>query len=188
MKKIIKFLTGLAFLIIIDLPLYMAHKIIFFSSTRSFTTISELTSMFPGYMGYFIRKGFYLLAINSGKGFYTGFGTILQYPSITVRDDVYIGQNCNIAKCTIGSGTKIGSGVHIVNKNTHDIDDGKIMATDVKKLKRVRIGENVWIGNNSVVMADIGDDCVIGAGSVVVKPIPSGCIAAGNPAKVIQKR
>ena len=39
--------------------------------------------------------------------------------------------------------------------------------------EQVRIGRNSWIGNSTVVMADIGDDCVIGAGSVVVKPIPA---------------
>ncbi|MBW2991790.1 hypothetical protein KY345_01050 [Candidatus Woesearchaeota archaeon] len=99
-----------------------------------------------------------------------------------------MGQNCNIAKCTIDSGVKIGSGVHIVNKNTHEISEGEILPTDVKKLKRIHIGDRSWIGNSSIILADVGDNCVIGAGSVVVKPIPSGCVAAGNPAKVIKKR
>ena len=188
MKKLIKLIIGLGFLLAVDLPLYLVYKILFFSSTRCFTTISELISLFPGYIGYFIRKGFYFLVINSGRDFYTGFGTILQYPSIRIKDDVYIGQNCNIAKCTIGSGTKIGSGVHIINKNTHGITEGEIIATDIRKLKRVKIGKNVWIGNNSVIMADISDDCIVGAGSVVVKPIQPNYIAAGNPAKVIRKR
>lgn len=53
----------------------------------------------------------------------------------------------------------------------------------------VKIGNDVWIGGNSVVLpgVTIGDGTVIGAGSVVTKDIPSGVIAAGNPCRVIRK-
>lgn len=53
----------------------------------------------------------------------------------------------------------------------------------------VKIGNDVWIGGNSVVLpgVTIGDSTVIGAGSVVTKDIPSGVIAAGNPCRVIRK-
>ena len=40
----------------------------------------------------------------------------------------------------------------------------------------VTIGNNVWIGDNSV----------IGAGSVVTKDIPSDVVAVGNPCRVIR--
>lgn len=51
----------------------------------------------------------------------------------------------------------------------------------------IHIGNDVWIGGNSVILANIGDGTVIGAGSVVCKDIPAGVIAAGNPCKVIRK-
>ena len=53
----------------------------------------------------------------------------------------------------------------------------------------VTIGNNVWIGGNTVVVpgVNIGDNTVIGAGSVVTKDVPSGVIAAGNPCRVIRK-
>lgn len=52
----------------------------------------------------------------------------------------------------------------------------------------VHIGNNVWIGGNSVICpgVTIGDNCVIGAGSVVTKDIPAWSLAAGNPARVIR--
>ena len=52
----------------------------------------------------------------------------------------------------------------------------------------VKIGSNVWIGGNSVIVpgVTVGDNTVIGAGSVVTKDIPSGVIAAGNPCRVIR--
>ena len=54
--------------------------------------------------------------------------------------------------------------------------------------KPVIIGNNVWIGGNTVITpgVTIGDDVVIGAGSVVTKDIPSHTIAVGVPCKVIR--
>ena len=53
----------------------------------------------------------------------------------------------------------------------------------------VTIGDNVWIGGNSVINpgVTIGNNCVIGSGSVVVNDIPENSIAVGNPAKVIRQ-
>lgn len=53
----------------------------------------------------------------------------------------------------------------------------------------VTIGDNVWIGGNSVICpgVHVGNNVVIGAGSVVTKDIPDNVIAAGNPCRVIRK-
>ena len=54
--------------------------------------------------------------------------------------------------------------------------------------KSIHIGNNVWIGSNSTVLAGvtIGNNAVIGAGSVVTKDIPENMIAVGSPARVIK--
>lgn len=53
----------------------------------------------------------------------------------------------------------------------------------------ILIGDDSWIGANSVVTAGthIGRHVVVGAGSVVTKDLPDYSIAVGNPAKVIKK-
>ncbi len=53
----------------------------------------------------------------------------------------------------------------------------------------VTIGDNVWLGGNTVVMpgVHIGNNVVIGGGSVVTKDIPDDVIAAGNPCRIIRK-
>jgi acetyltransferase-like isoleucine patch superfamily enzyme len=56
------------------------------------------------------------------------------------------------------------------------------------KLRRIRIGNDVWIGTNATIMEDIGNGCIVGAGSVVTKKIEPFHIVAGNPAKVLKKR
>jgi acetyltransferase-like isoleucine patch superfamily enzyme len=187
-KKLIKFLIYLIILIIIDLPLFLIYKIIFLSGRRTFTTISECLSLIPGYLGYFIRKGFYKLALKTGSNIEIRFGTILNHPTIKIEDDVYIGHNCSLGTVTIKQGTKIGSNVDILSgKSQHKIKQGKIQPTNIKNLKRITIGHDTWIGNSSVIMNDIGNNCIIGAGAVVTKPIPDNSVAVGNPARIIRK-
>lgn len=52
----------------------------------------------------------------------------------------------------------------------------------------VTIGDNVWVGGNTVINpgVTIGNNVVIGSGSVVTKDIPDHVIAAGNPCRVIR--
>lgn len=51
------------------------------------------------------------------------------------------------------------------------------------------IGDNVFIGTNSVVLGDIkiGSNVIIGACSFVNTDVPSNSLVVGNPAKVIRK-
>jgi acetyltransferase-like isoleucine patch superfamily enzyme len=53
----------------------------------------------------------------------------------------------------------------------------------------ITVGNNVWIGAGTIVLAGvtIGDNTVIGAGSVVTKDIPSGVLAVGVPCRVMRK-
>jgi len=57
------------------------------------------------------------------------------------------------------------------------------------KAKPIVIGENVWIGHDSVVLPGvaIGNGSIVGARSVVVESIPDSVVAAGNPARVIRR-
>lgn len=52
---------------------------------------------------------------------------------------------------------------------------------------KVKIGNYVYIGNNSLIMpgVEIGDNVLIAAGSVVTKSLPSNVIVGGNPTKYI---
>lgn len=55
------------------------------------------------------------------------------------------------------------------------------------KTGRPTIGNNVFIGTNSVILGavTIGDNVVIGAGSCVLDDVPPNSLVAGNPARVI---
>jgi acetyltransferase-like isoleucine patch superfamily enzyme len=53
----------------------------------------------------------------------------------------------------------------------------------------VCIGNDVWIGMRSIILAGvtIGDGAIVGAGAVVSDNVPAHCIASGNPARVVRR-
>lgn len=55
------------------------------------------------------------------------------------------------------------------------------------KIGRVSIGNNVFVGANSIILPNvkIGDNVIIGAGSVVTKDVEDNFVVGGNPAKFI---
>lgn len=57
----------------------------------------------------------------------------------------------------------------------------------VRKQRITHIGNNVFIGMNSIILmgADIGDNVIIGAGSIVSGKVESNSVYAGNLAKKI---
>lgn len=93
------------------------------------------------------------------------------------------------ARITIGNNGLMGPGVKIFSSN-HGIKKGTPMREQSYIEKDVTIGDDVWIGANSVVVAGvtIGNGALIAAGSVVTKDIPEYAIAGGVPAKVLRYR
>jgi acetyltransferase-like isoleucine patch superfamily enzyme len=55
--------------------------------------------------------------------------------------------------------------------------------------KPIRVGRNVWIGFDCVVLpgVTIGNGAIVGARSVVTEDVPPFTIVAGNPARVIRQ-
>jgi len=90
---------------------------------------------------------------------------------------------CATQEVRIGNYAKIGDQVHIYDSDFHQVTAD----ADVYQAP-VIIGNNVWIGAKSMILAGsiIGDNSVIAAGSIVKGIIPANCVAAGSPAKVIK--
>ena len=55
-------------------------------------------------------------------------------------------------------------------------------------MDRPRIGDNVSVGANAVIIGPIriGNNVTVGAGAVVVKDVPDNAVVVGNPARLIK--
>lgn len=124
--------------------------------------------------GAFVNPPFYCdygKHIEVGKNFFANYNCMI----LDVAK-VKIGDNCQMAP-NVAIYTA-GHPIHPVSRNS-----------GYEYGKEVIIGDNVWIGGNTVICpgVHIGDNAVIGAGSVVTKDIPAWTIAAGNPCRVIRE-
>ena len=102
--------------------------------------------------------------------FYCDYGS-----HIHVGKNFFANYNCTIidvAKVIIGDNCQMAPNVAIYTAGHPIYPDTRNTAWEYGK--EVRIGDNVWIGGNTVICpgVTIGDCCVIGAGSVVTKDIP----------------
>lgn len=98
--------------------------------------------------------------------------------------------------CSLSWNVTIGPGLHNYNRITaHPLLAVKRFGFVDKPVysqyeKECVVGNDVWIGCNSVIMrgVTIGDGVVIGANSVVTKDVPPYAIVAGSPARIIKYR
>lgn len=110
--------------------------------------------------------------------------------------NTYIGENfyanfdciiLDICKVTIGDNVLFGPRVNIFCAG-HPIS-AEVRNSGLEFGKPITIGNNVWVGGNTVINpgVTIGDNVVVGSGSVVTKDVEANVIVAGNPARVIRK-
>lgn len=117
--------------------------------------------------------------------FYCDYGS-----HIEVGKNFFANYNCTIidvARVRIGDNCQMAPNVAIYTAGHPVYPTTRNSAFEYGK--EVTIGDNVWLGGNTVVCpgVNIGNNVVIGAGSVVTKDIPDWSIAAGNPCRVIRK-
>ena len=136
--------------------------------------------------------------INSS--FFSNLLGLWQKTIIIAKNDakISIGQNVGISGATIyswrqieiGDNCLIGANVKIIDTDFHPVNSAERLRGENEKAnsKPIKIGNNVFIGMNSIILkgSEIGDNCVVGAGSVVSGKFESDSIIAGNPAKIIR--
>ena len=109
--------------------------------------------------------------VHFGKAVYANFNlTLVDDTDIYVGDSVMFGPNVTVS-----------AGTHPVHP--------ELRRRQAQYNVPVYIGNNVWIGANSVILpgVHIGDNSVVGAGSVVSRDIPANVVAVGCPCRVLRE-
>jgi virginiamycin A acetyltransferase len=132
------------------------------------------------------------------------------YHAVLVGGKIFIGRNTSINAhvnifaeinpVVIGNFCSIASNVVFQEYNHHFKSCstyfmhfrifGGDWQSDVESKGGIEVGNDVWIGTQSIILSGIkiGNGAVIGANSVVTSDIPPFAIAVGSPAKVIKYR
>ncbi len=146
-----------------------------FADRSNFDELSKIAKELLGESnGAWINPPFYCdygSHIEVGKNFFANYNcTIIDVAKVKIGDN-----------CMLAPNVSIYTAGHPIHPDTRN--------AGFEYGKEVSIGNNVWIGGNSIVCpgVHIGNNVVIGAGSVVTKDIPDNVIAAGNPCRVIRK-
>ena len=153
-----------------------------------FCAFGQFLALFPGKTGSYLRVAYYGKTLHHcSKKVSIGFGSFFSHRNAAVEEGVYIGAYCIVGMAKIGKNCTIGSHVSVLSgKRQHGFDQVGVPIQEQGGIfEQVRVGENCWIGERSVIMADLGRQCVVGAGSVVIKSFADLSIVGGNPARIL---
>jgi virginiamycin A acetyltransferase len=192
MKSLLKSIAY-ALALILVCPLAGCERILRVLTGRDvmFAGQAELLSLVPGKVGWYLRNAYYFMTLRRCPlNCCILVGTMFTHSEASVGNHVYLGSQCIIGMVEIGDHTLLADHVYLLSgSQQHGIGSPDVPIQEQEQtFSRVVIGANVWIGTNTVVMADIGSDTVVGAGSVVTRPVPESMVVAGNPARVLRSR
>lgn len=101
--------------------------------------------------------------------------------TVKIGNKVFFNNDCSInahKSIEIGDNCIFGENVKIYDHNHIFKDLSKPIYKQGFKCKNVIIGNDCWIGSNTVILAGsiIGDHCIVGAGCIISGIIPSNSI------------
>ena len=110
----------------------------------------------------------------------------------TLEENVKIGNYCEIKNSHIGKNSKSGHfsylGDSTIGENVN-IGAGTITCNyDGKNKNKTIIGDNAFIGSNTMLVAPIiiGANSITGTSSIITKDIPENAKAIGSPARIFK--
>lgn len=152
-----------------------------------FSTCVQFISLLPGPFGIFVRSGFYVGALEQCSWeVHIGFGSLIVHRGAVIRTGVSTGSYCVLGHVDIGRNSRLASHVSIPSgKRQHLGESGELI--DATHYDQVSIGPDCWLGEGTIVMADIGEASIVCAGAVVVSEMPGRSVIGGNPARILKE-
>jgi acetyltransferase-like isoleucine patch superfamily enzyme len=90
----------------------------------------------------------------------------------------------------VGEQTLVSMHCTILSSNHGVPPLGKLIRETADELLPTKIGRDVWIGANAVILGGvtIGEGAVVAAGAVVNRDVEAGAVVAGVPARIVRNR
>lgn len=121
-----------------------------------------------------------LRVFGKGSAIHIGSGTQLNGTALTARS----------TRITLGKEVMMAPNCIVTDSDFHEPWPAHLRHIEpgYEHDAPVTIGDNAWIGMNSIILkgVTIGEGSIIGAGSVVAKDIPPNSLAVGIPCRVIR--
>ncbi len=180
---------GEAVAALLTAPLRLAYRL----RLIAFETGGQLLASVPGMPGIFLRRAWYTKLLSAcGPGLAVAYGAVLVDADSRLGAACYVGKYSLIGLVSVGDHLLCADGVQVLSgARHHGFADREIpmsLQGDPRR-QRVHIGDDVWLGANCVVTADIPAHCVIGAGATLVRaPEAEWLICGGVPARRIGER
>jgi hypothetical protein len=157
-------------------------------SERIFDGSKEMLAPVPGLPGQYMRTAFYA-SVCRAVSIDTCFrlGSIVSTCDVAIGAGSVIGDQSIIGRSEIGCDVMIASRVSIISdRYLHGHPSDRVRGVEVRRdTGPPSIGDECWLGENSVVMADLGPRCTVAAGAVVSRPAEAGTTLMGNPARKV---
>lgn len=109
---------------------------------------------------------------------------------LEIGDRCVIGRNCAVAahlQIVIGDDVYFAPNVFVTDQNHGGGEAGMPIGRSAQPERPVSIGARSWLATGVVVTpgVTIGEDVIVGANSVVTADLPDGSIAVGAPARIV---
>ncbi len=115
------------------------------------------------------------------------FGSMIAHRGTSIGPGTVVGTHSIVGYAKIGENVLHGgpSFAHLRQVPARHAAGSCRRQEVVETYQTINIGDNSWIGQNAIVMANIGENCTISAGSVVYKDVPPNSTFMGNPARKV---
>ena len=131
--------------------------------------------------------------LNGGNIFEEKYHLEMNGGLLRIGSNNYFNRNLKIfclERIEIGNDCLFAGSVSIYDHD-HKFDDPNIPIREQGyEMKRVSIGNNVWVGTNVLILKGvrIGDNAIVAAGAVVTKDVSANSIVGGIPSRLIRFR